>query len=319
MTVGQDDGSRHEARNIVSVSPFRARMWPLHDRCEEHVNEETCKVEIESFQKHGQLVPALARVLHGDSGYEVELIYGARRLFVARYLNVPLLIEIREISDRDALIAMDIENRQRLDISPYERAMSYARWLSSGHFGSQEDIARALKVSPSRVHRLLRLAKLPRVILDAFATPLEIRETWGLDILDALDDPQRRSSTLQTARAIGSSSPRPPAKRVYRDLITASARGRRPKPVAPVEIVRDGEGAPLFRIRQLNTSVSLVVPNRTLSAATMLEIRALLAQILERESMGASGRGASVHTLPRPRSARAPAAHEELMAASGMS
>ena len=127
MTVGQDDGSQPEARNIVSVSPFRVRMWRLHDRCEEYVNEETCKAEIASFQKHGQLVPALGRVLPGDCGYDVELIYGARRLFVARHLSVPLLVEIREISDRDALIAMDIENRQRMDISPYERAMSYAR------------------------------------------------------------------------------------------------------------------------------------------------------------------------------------------------
>ena len=321
MRVRQGDeshGDPRTVRNILSVNPFRACMWSLHDRNEEHVNEETCKAEIESFARHGQLVPALGRVLRGDPDHDVELIYGARRLFVARHLNVPLLVEIREITDRDALIAMDIENRQRMDISPYERAMSYARWLSTGHFGSQDDIARALKLSSSRVSRLLRLAKLPDVILNAFVSPLEIREAWGLDILDALDDPQRRASTLQTARALGCVRPRRPAKQVYRELITASARGRRPKPVAPVEIVRDREGAPLFRIRQLNTSVSLVVPTQALSTATMLEIRALLAQILERET---SNRSASVHTLPRPRRAIPPTSDEPqpLMAVSASS
>jgi ParB-like chromosome segregation protein Spo0J len=66
-------------------------------------------------------VPALGRPLHGDLEFDVEIIYGARRLFVARHLNMPLQVELREMSDREALVAMDIENRLRTDISPYER------------------------------------------------------------------------------------------------------------------------------------------------------------------------------------------------------
>jgi ParB family chromosome partitioning protein len=271
-------------RNIIAVSPFRVRMWSLHDRCDQHVSENTCKAEIASFEKHGQLVPALGRVLRGDPDHDVELIYGARRLFVARHLNMQLLVDMREMGDREAIIAMDIENRQRTDISPYERGVSYTRWMRNGHFGSQDDVARALRISSSQVSRLLRVAKLPSVILNAFTSPLEICEAWGLDIMDALDDPQRRQSTIQTARAIGALDPRPPAKRVYRELITASARGRQPKPVARVEIVRDGDGAPLFRIRQLNTSVSLMLPSEKLCAATMAEIRAAVAGILQRET-----------------------------------
>jgi ParB family transcriptional regulator, chromosome partitioning protein len=269
-------------RNILSVDPFRARMWSLHDRSQGHVNEETCREEIESIRTHGQLVPALGRILRGDPNHEVELIYGARRLFVVRHLNVPLLVEMREISDRDALIAMDIENRQRTDISPYERAVSYARWLRTGYFGSQDDIARALRISSSQVSRLLRLAKLPSVILNAFTSPLEICEAWGLDIMDALDDPLRRQRTIQTARAIGASNPRPPAKRVYRQLMTGANCDGRAKPGARVEIVRDGAGAPLFRIRQLSTSVALVVPTQKLSAASMAEIRVSMARVLQR-------------------------------------
>jgi ParB family chromosome partitioning protein len=276
-------------RNIVAIDPFRTRMWLLHDRCGEHVNEGTCRALIESFTKYGQLVPALGRVLRGDPDHDVELIYGARRLFVARHLNMPLLAELRDVSDREALISMDIENRQRTDISPYERAMSYARWLNGGHFGSQDEIARALKISSSRVSRQLRLAKLPSVILNAFASPLEICEAWGLNIMDALDDPQRRQRTIQVARSIGALNPRPSAKVVYRELITASAHGRQPKPAARVETVRDGESTPLFRIRQLSTSVALEVPNGRLSAATMAEIREVLAEILLRRTQDVSG------------------------------
>jgi|KBSMisStandDraft_5_1062788.scaffolds.fasta_scaffold71946_3 ParB family chromosome partitioning protein len=267
-------------RNIVSIDPFRVRVWSLHDRCDDHVNEQTCKAEIDSFESHGQLVPALGRALRGDPDYDVELIYGARRLFVARHLNMQLLVELREMSDREALIAMDIENRHRIDISPYERAMSYARWLSRGHFRSQDEIARAMKISPSRISRLLRLARLPSVIVSAFTNPLEIRETWGLHLMDVLEDPQRRQCTIQAARALSALNRRPSANAVYRELIAASVRGRQPKLVACVETVRDEAGAPLFRIRQLSRSVALEVPSEKVSPVTMAEIRAALAGIL---------------------------------------
>ena len=158
-------------RKLLSVNPFRACMWSLHDRCDRHVNEQTCRAEIESFETRGQLVPALGRPLRDDPDHDVELIYGARRLFVARHLNRSLLVDVREMSDREAIVAMDVENRQRTDISSYERGVSYARWLRNGHFGSQEDIARALRISSSQVSRLLRLAKLPSVILGAFTSP----------------------------------------------------------------------------------------------------------------------------------------------------
>ena len=275
-------------RNIVSIDPSRACMWSLHDRCDEHVNEETCQAEIDSFEKHGQLVPALGRVRRGDPDHDVELVYGARRLFVARHLNMPLLVELREISDREALIAMDIENRQRLDISPYERAKSYARWLSRGYFGSQDEIARALKISPTRVSRLLRLARLPSVILNAFANPLEIREAWGLHIMDVLDHPQTRQRTIQAARALGALNERLSARAVYLELITASACGRQLKPGARVETVRDEAGAPLFRIRQLSTSVALELPREKLSAGVMAQVRVVLAGILLRGSQDTS-------------------------------
>lgn len=274
-------------RTVVAVDPFRIRVWSLHDRCDQHVTEESCKGEIDSFCKHGQVVPALGRQLRGDPDYDIELIYGARRLFVARHLNKPLLVDVREMSDREAIIAMDIENRQRTDVSPYERGLSYTRWLRSGHFGSQEEIARSLKISATRVSRLLRMAKLPSVVLGAFASPLEVCEAWGLDIMDALEDPQRRQRTIETARAIGEMDPRPQAQQVYRQLLSASAPGRKIKPAARVEVVRNDEGTPLFRVRQLRTSVALELPCERLSAAAMAEIRTTLAAILQRESQQA--------------------------------
>src|SRR5262245_11295499 len=82
-------------RRVVSVSPFRCRVWALHDRLEEYLTEESCKSEIDSVAAHGQLVPVLGRPLRADPDHDVEIVCGARRLFVARHLGVPVRVELR--------------------------------------------------------------------------------------------------------------------------------------------------------------------------------------------------------------------------------
>jgi ParB family chromosome partitioning protein len=265
---------------VVSVNPFHCRMWELNDRLDVHVNEETCSAEIESFSKHGQIVPVLGRPLIGDPNYKVELVFGTRRLFVARHLNKQLLVEVRPLSDREAIIAMDIENRQRTDISPYERGMSYARWMRAGHFGSQEDIAKALKISASQVSRLLKLAQLPTVIVDAFESGVSICEGWGLDLMEALEDPKRRQRTVQAARMICAQSPRPAAREVYRNLMASAARGRKVAASEHDEVIKDEGGNVLFRIRQQSNSIAFLLPLSKVSAKTLRRVSAAVAGIL---------------------------------------
>jgi ParB family transcriptional regulator, chromosome partitioning protein len=274
---------------VIEVSPFRCRMWELHDRLDSHLTDETCKAEIGSFCRYGQLIPVLGRALRGDPSYDVELIYGARRLFVARHLNKLLKVQLRDISNKDAIIAMDIENRQRKDISPYERGLSYAQWLRSGYFTSQDDIARALKVSSSQVSRLLKLARLPSVIVSAFASPNEICEGWGLDIIDALEDPMRRQATVDAARAMVKVTGRYPAREVYRQLLAASARGRKLKIRTHDEVVKDANGSPLFRIRQQSNSIALVLPIEKVSASMLEVIRRSIAGVLQHSPATTAG------------------------------
>jgi ParB family chromosome partitioning protein len=267
-------------RHVKSVSPFRCRMWDLHPRLEGHVTEESCKAEIASFLRHGQLVPVLGRPLRGDPDCDVELIYGARRLFVARHLNLPLQVEVRPMSDREAVVAMDIENRHRADISAYERGQSYLRWLRSGYFESQERLARGLRVSSSQVSRLLKLARLPAVIIQAFGDPLELCEGWGLDLSEALDDPERRSATLAKARTICALDPRPPAREVYRSLLAAPARGRKVKARPHDDVVKSDDGVPLFRIKYQSSAIAMVIPASAVSSASLRLIEHAIASRL---------------------------------------
>lgn len=268
-------------RSIVAVNPFRCRMWAFHDRLEEHINAETCRAEIESFEKRGQLVPALGRRIHGDPKFDVELIYGARRLFVARHLNAQLLVEMRPMSDLEAIVAIDIENRHRMDVSPYERGLSFAQWLRAGYFASQDDIARALQISASQVSRLLRLARLPSVILSAFGSPTTICEAWGRDVLDCLDDPSRRQATINAARALAKMEPRLEPREVHRQLMLA-AHGRKIRRPARDEVVKDELQRPLFRIRRGSRSVAFTIQIDQATPPVLEEMRQAIATVLRK-------------------------------------
>jgi ParB family transcriptional regulator, chromosome partitioning protein len=280
-----DEESRQEASggdvaNTTLVNPFRCRMWSLHDRLDEYLTEQSCKSEIESISRHGQLVPVLARSLHNDPNHDMELIFGARRLFVARHLNMLLRVQLRKLSDREALVAMDAENRHRKDISPYERGMSYARWLNAGHFGSQEEIARALGVSASQVSRLLKLARLPTVIVAAFPSAIDILEAWGIELSDAWERHELRPLLARTARLIAAKPERPSAKEVYEKLMSVAIGSRPVRAMKHDEVVVGDSGTPLFRIRRLRRAVVLSLPV-TVSTLTFEHIRKSVADILQ--------------------------------------
>lgn len=288
-----------QMESIVSINPFRCRVWSLHDRLECQITEESCRAEIASFMKHGQLIPVLGRPLRGDAAHDVELICGARRLFAARYVNMPLKVELRDLSDQEAIVAMDIENRLRMDVSPYERGMSYAQWLRDGYFGSQDDISRALRISASQVSRLLKMSKLPTVVVSAFHTPLDIREEWAIDIVDALSDPGRRAVILQRARAATRTQGRPAAREIYQQLLAAPGCGGKQRNRVHDEIVKDDSGRPLFRIRHQTNSLAVVLPLGEISDKTKRRICEVLKAILSGTGRASSTSYAdTVHLVP---------------------
>jgi ParB family chromosome partitioning protein len=256
-------------------------MWSQHDRLEEHIDERSCSAEIESFLRHGQLVPVLGRRLHRDPTHDIELIYGARRLFVAQHINKEILVQLREVSDIEAIVAIDIENRQRTDVSPYERGLSFARWLRAGLFQSQDDLARALNLSPSVVSRMLKVARLPAVIIGAFADPTEICESWCLRLFEALEDPVRRDATVRAARAITSSGELLSAPQAYRQLLAAAPAGRKVRARARDEVIKDQSGHPLIRIRYQRDSIAVLVPIEKVSKSVLESMKSALLRILD--------------------------------------
>ena len=259
-------------------------MWARHDRLEEYLTEESCKDEIESVTAQGQLVPALGRPLRGDSDHDVEIVCGARRLFVARHLGIRLQVELRDMSEREAMVAMDAENRLRKDISPYERGLSYVSLLRAKYFKSQDEMAQAFSVSASQVSRLLKLAELPSVVVSAFASPLDIREGWGLDLHKGWHDANTRPILAQRARALAARTPRLKAQEVYERLLAPAGTAARQRRKCRDNVVKGDTGAPLFRIRYQRNTVALILPNSLVGATSLEMIRRAVSEILDRKA-----------------------------------
>ncbi len=183
------------------------KPWHLANRLREYLTSDSCADLIESLQKVGQQIPALVRKNSKGEGY--ELICGARRLFACEHLGIKIKAAIVDLSDKDALLAMDAENRPREDISPYERACDYKRWIDIGIYKNQAEIMQGIGVKKSWFSKLMTLADLHEDIIKAFGHPAHLKQKWGYHLqLICKNDPLLEATMLATARElIGQSLP----------------------------------------------------------------------------------------------------------------
>ena len=118
----------------------------------------------DSIRVHGVLQPITVRRTPDDPA-RYELIAGERRWRAAKAAGlgtVPAIV--READDADSAQLALIENIQREDLNPIERARAL-RDLVDRHGMTQERVARAVGVSRSSVANTLRLLDLPDEII----------------------------------------------------------------------------------------------------------------------------------------------------------
>ncbi|TVQ00308.1 MAG: ParB/RepB/Spo0J family partition protein [Planctomycetaceae bacterium] len=117
----------------------------------------------ESLKRHEQLQPVLVRRV----GRRYQLISGERRLRATMHAGRPTVrAEIRDADDRLVAELAIVENMQRKDLNPVEKALSFKRYIDE-HQCKQEILAQRLGLDRSTVANLMRLLELPQAILDA--------------------------------------------------------------------------------------------------------------------------------------------------------
>ena len=246
------------------VDPARCRVWEGHNRDYAALSEETCADLIESFKAEGrQNFAAIVRRVEGDPDHDWEIICGARRHWSVSWMRAHerpdfrFLIEPRELTDEEAFRLADLENRNRRDLSDYERARDYARAVERYYGGSQQQMAERLEVSKSWLSRYLELARLPAEVVAAFATPHAIGISHAAILAPLLRaDDQRGRIIAEAGRLAGEraelvargESPPSPAGILQR--LTAAARTptmARRAAGSKEHVVRSPEGAVVAR------------------------------------------------------------------------
>src|SRR3989339_1446742 len=112
---------------------------------------------IDSIKVHGIIQPLV--VAHTPAGYQI--IAGERRWRAARLVGLAEVpVRIIETSPQGMLEMAIVENVQRSDLNPIDRANSFERLIKEFNLGNS-DISLRVGKSPAFVSNTLRLLELP--------------------------------------------------------------------------------------------------------------------------------------------------------------
>jgi len=140
----------------ISVSLIDSNPWQPREVFQaKEINELA-----ESIQTHGLLQPIVVREFRG----RYQLVAGERRFRAALKLawtQVPATII--DATDREMSELALVENLQRKDLNPIEKASSFEKYLQANHC-KQEDLAKRLNLDRSTISNLQRLLTLPSEI-----------------------------------------------------------------------------------------------------------------------------------------------------------
>jgi ParB family transcriptional regulator, chromosome partitioning protein len=195
-----------EREVVLAVDPKRCRPWKFHNRTEGWYTRERCQDLIDSIAKDGQLEPALARKLDGVAGYDFELIFGMRRRFACEVTGQKLKIRVLDADDARAAVLMHIENADRQDITPMERAISFLTQVDARVFPTQVAMAEALGVSKGQVAKMIKAAGLLKV--PAIAALFPDRSTVPVDqaykLAAVMERPGAKEIVIKAAQTLAS-------------------------------------------------------------------------------------------------------------------
>lgn len=117
----------------------------------------------QSIKAHGILEPIV--VAKTPAGYQI--IAGERRWRASKTIGLPKVpVIIRETSPQGMLEMAIVENVQRIDLNPLERAQAYRRLMDEFGLANQE-IAERVSKSPAYISNTIRLLILPDALKDA--------------------------------------------------------------------------------------------------------------------------------------------------------
>lgn len=152
---------------VFNIEVNRIKPNPYQPRKE--FDQEGLNALADSIRNYGVLQPLIVSRLKSSDGSEpqYQLIAGERRLMASKLAGlsqVPVII--RAPSEKEELEISLVENVQRIDLNPMEKAEAFKRLQDEFNF-TQFQIAKLAGMSRSAVANSIRLLDLPKEIRQA--------------------------------------------------------------------------------------------------------------------------------------------------------
>jgi ParB family transcriptional regulator, chromosome partitioning protein len=172
-----------QARALMDIDPNLIDMGGLPDRLGSDPGDDA--VLRESISEYGQQVPVLVRP-HPTRDGRYQIVYGRRRMVILQELGRPVKALVRQLDDRDLVLAQGQENSARRDLSFIEKA-HFARQMELAGY-DRKIIGDTLSTDKTLISRFLSVAeRIPLELMQAIgAAPSVGRERW-LALADALE------------------------------------------------------------------------------------------------------------------------------------
>lgn len=231
------DGAK--ATRLLDPKRVAWSQWANRDQSN-FVGQDFDAFKAEISSAGGNVQPIKVRSLTAGSEFEYEIIFGHRRHRACLELGLPVLAVVDNVGEVDVFVQMDRENRSRKNLSAWEQGMMYLRALEKGLFPSSRKLADQVGADLGQVGKAIALARLPKEIIEAFVSPLDLQFRWAKPLTDASEaDPTGMIARAHSAKALG---PNRSAAAVL-DLLLNVNIGRvgRADQVAPILIERDGK------------------------------------------------------------------------------
>lgn len=172
-----------KARSIVDIDPNHIDAGGLQDRISDTDDDHAALVE--SMREYGQQVPVLVRP-HPEDADRYQVVYGRRRILAMRELGIPVKALVRDLDDRELVMAQGQENAARKDLSFIEKA-NFARQMRDLDY-DRPVICAALHVDKTVISRMLSVVdRLPVEVIETIGSAPSVgRDRW-LKLADMLD------------------------------------------------------------------------------------------------------------------------------------
>lgn len=153
-----DNSSAIQVKSTLRTSEIE----PNRDQPRKYFSDEAITALAESIREHGILQPILVRPIPSGN---YQIVAGERRWRAARMLGLSEVpVNIKEISDLEAMQIAIIENLQRENLNPVEEARGYDELIEK--YGMTQDrVAKMVGKSRSAIANTVRLLALPDRVL----------------------------------------------------------------------------------------------------------------------------------------------------------